>query len=92
LIRKKLEKGKYSRLSEVDSDVRAMFQQAYELSGGVDSDIGLLTKATEVYYDQQLAGSGLARVLRQEAEDLPMRPPLAKEPESHSGPGSPMIQ
>ena len=96
LIRKKLEKGKYVRLTEVDADVRSMFQQALELSGGGESDIGLLTKATEVYYDQQMAGSGLARVLRQEAQDLAQAARnniLTDATASPSnGPGSPMIQ
>jgi hypothetical protein len=70
LIRKKLEKGKYLRLTEVDRDVRSMFEQGLVLANGPESPLGLLTKATEVYYDQQLAGSGLAAVLRQEATDL----------------------
>lgn len=67
LIRKKLEKGKYLRLTEVDRDVRSMFQQGMQLSEGAETPLGLLTKATEVYYEQQMAGSGLAAVLRQEA-------------------------
>ena len=70
VIRKKLEKGKYLRLTEIDRDVRSMFSQAYSLVGGPESDLGVLTKATEMYYDQQLAGSGLASVIRQEAEEV----------------------
>jgi hypothetical protein len=70
VIRKKLEKGKYSFLTEIDKDVRGMFNQAYDLAGGQQSDLGLLTRATEIYYDQQMAGSGLAAVIRDEAEDL----------------------
>lgn len=69
VIRKKLEKGKYQRMSEVDKDVRIMFEQAYALAGGPSTNLGLLTKATETYYNQQLAGSGLAGVMRQEAEN-----------------------
>lgn len=71
LIRKKLEKGKYLRLKEIDRDIRSMFEQAYSLSGGVETDLGTLTRATEVYYEQQLAGSGLAGVLRSESDDAP---------------------
>jgi hypothetical protein len=70
LVRKKLEKGKYMRLTEVDNDVRAMFQQAHELIGNPEADLELLTRATEIYYDQQLAGCGLAAVIRQEAEEM----------------------
>jgi len=69
VIRKKLEKGKYLRLTEVDRDVKSMFEQGLMLAGGPETPLGLLTKATEVYYDQQMAGSGLAAVLRQEAND-----------------------
>ena len=68
LIRKKLEKGKYATLFEIDQDVRGMFQQAYDLSGGKETDLGLLTRATEIYYEQQMAGSGLAAVIRDELE------------------------
>ena len=57
-------------MTEIDRDIRAMFSQAYALVGGTESDLGILTKATEVYYEQQLAGCGLAAVVRQEAEDL----------------------
>jgi hypothetical protein len=69
VIRKKLEKGKYLRLTEVDRDVKSMFAQALLLSGGPTTNLGLLTKATEVYYEQQMAGAGLAAVLRQEKEE-----------------------
>ena len=69
VIRKKLEKGKYLRLTEVDRDVKSMFEQGMMLAGSAESPLGLLTKATAVYYDQQMAGSGLAAVLRQEAID-----------------------
>ena len=69
VIRKKLEKGKYSFLSEIDTEIRAMFQQAYELSGGQQTDLGILTRATEIYYDQQMAGSGLSSVIRDESEE-----------------------
>jgi len=69
VIRKKLEKGKYLRLTEVDRDVRSMFSQALVLAEGPTTNLGLLTKATEVYYEQQMAGSGLAAVLRKENEE-----------------------
>ena len=68
VIRKKLEKGKYTALIEIDQDVRGMFQQAYDLTGGKETDLGLLTRATEIYYEQQMAGSGLAAVIRDELE------------------------
>lgn len=68
VIRKKLEKGKYATLLEIDQDVRGMFQQAYDLTGGKETDLGLLTRATEIYYEQQMAGSGLAAVIRDELE------------------------
>lgn len=67
LVRKKLEKGKYLKLTEIDKDIRSMFQQAYTLTGE-SSHLGILTKATEIYYEQQLAGSGLAAIIRQESE------------------------
>ena len=70
VVRKKLEKGKYQKMGEVDKDIRTMFEQAYSLSGGPDTNIGLLTKATEIYYDQQIAGCGLAGVIRQERDDV----------------------
>ena len=70
VIRKKLEKGKYIRLTEIDRDIRSMLQQAYALVGGQETDLGLLTKATEVYYNQQMAGSGLAAIIRHEAEEM----------------------
>lgn len=77
VIRKKLEKGKYERMTEVDKDVRSMFEQAYQLAGGPETHLGLLTRATEQYYNQQLAGSGLAGVIRQEAEHP--QPPLIED-------------
>ena len=74
VVRKKLEKGKYPRMTDLDSDIRSMFQQAYELSGGPQTNLGILTKATEIYYNQQLAGCGLAGIIRREAQE-PFKPP-----------------
>jgi ankyrin repeat protein len=70
LIRKKLEKGKYQKMTEVDKDIRSMFQQGYDLAGGPDTNLALLTRATEMYYDQQIAGCGLARIIREESTSL----------------------
>ena len=69
VVRKKLEKRKYVKMTELDKDIRSMFEQAYELSGGKETSLGRLTRATEIYYDQQLAGCGLAGIIRQEATE-----------------------
>ena len=67
IVRKKLEKGKYLKLTEIDKDIRSMFQQAKDLTTD-SSDLAVLTRATEVYYEQQMAGSGLSAIIRQESE------------------------
>lgn len=81
VVRKKLEKGKYPRMTDLDNDIRSMFEQAYELAGGPRTNLGILTKATEIYYNQQLAGCGLAGIIRQEAQE-PYKPPETQSGDS----------